>query len=279
MTNIFDSAQLDKLYKSPKDSTKGQNGRVVIIGGSHLFHGAPLLALKTASRFVDMVFFASPEPSVGEVANQIKSKLLSFVWIPWEEIDEYVAKADAVLIGPGMMRYQRQEVKGKGQELDSEGTETKNITERLLKKFPGKKWVIDAGSLQTIDPKLIPEGAVLTPNKKEYEMLFGNLDPKKAAQKYKCTIVLKEPTTIIYSPFDECEVTGGNAGLTKGGTGDVQAGLTVAFLAKNEPFLAGSAASYLIKYVADELYKKVGTTYNADDLAASIPLYLPQLMR
>jgi NAD(P)H-hydrate epimerase len=281
MTKIFDSTWLHKLYTSPKNSTKGQNGRIVIIGGSKLFHGAPLLALKTASKFVDMVFFASPEPSLGEVADKIKSELLSFVWVPWQEIDEYVAKADAVLIGPGMMRYRKEinNLKLKINNLDGAGKETKALTERFLKKFPEKKWVIDAGSLQTIDPKLIPQNAILTPNKKEYEMLFGNLDPKDAAKKYKCIIVLKEPTTIVYSPLEECKVTGGNAGLTKGGTGDVQAGLTVAFLAKNDPFLAGTAASFLIKHVADELYRKAGTAYNADDLATSMPLYLPQLMR
>jgi len=35
---------------------------------SRLFHGAPLLSLKIASRLNKMVFFSSPEPSLGKVA-------------------------------------------------------------------------------------------------------------------------------------------------------------------------------------------------------------------
>ena len=279
MKQIFAENDLKSLYKPPVDSTKGENGKVVIIGGSKLFHGAPLLALTTASRIVDMVFFGSPEPNVGAIAEKLRSKLLSFVWIPWKGIDEYIEKADAVLIGPGMMRYKSEKRIVKSEELDGEGAKTKNITERLLKKFPDKKWVIDAGSLQTIDTKWIPENAILTPNKKEYKMLFRDLDPREAANKYKCTIVLKEPVTHVYSPEGECEIGGGNAGLTKGGTGDVQAGLTVALLAKNDPFLAAASASYIIKKTADKLFEKVGVYYNADDLAASVPLFLPQKVR
>jgi hypothetical protein len=47
------------------------------------------LALKTASRIVDMVFFSSPEKSLREVASIIKAQLSSFIWVPWEEVEEY----------------------------------------------------------------------------------------------------------------------------------------------------------------------------------------------
>ena len=56
-----------------------------------------------------------------------------------------------------------------------------------------------------------------------------------------------------------------------------KAGLTVALLAKNEPFLAAASASYIAKAAADELYKKVGVNYNADDLADKIPEVLSRL--
>ncbi|EKD95859.1 MAG: hypothetical protein ACD_24C00299G0001, partial [uncultured bacterium] len=45
-------------------------------------------------------------------------------------------------------------------------------------------------------------------------------------------------------------------------------------LAKNDPFLSACAASYIVKAAADELYKKVGVNYNADDLADAIPRLL-----
>lgn len=263
--DTINSEILSKLSLPERNSSKGQNGQITIIGGSKLFHGAPLLALTTASRFVDMVYFTSPEPNVGEVAKKIKSEIFSFIWVPWEEREEYIKKSDAILIGSGMMRYKKESGDGGGEE-------TREITRDLLLKFPDKKWVIDAGSLQMMEKTWIPKGSILTPNKKEYQRLFGDLEPGLAAKKFNCTIVYKLPTTLVCSQKECVEVKGGNAGLTKGGTGDVQAGLTAALFAKNDAFLASAAASFIVKKTADDLFQKVGTVYNADDLAKAIPL-------
>lgn len=274
---VFNEKELGQLYKPPFESSKNQNGLVTIIGGSKLFHGAPLMSLTAASRVVDMVFFSSPEPSMGEIANHIKSKLFSFIWVPWDETKDYVKKSDAILIGPGFMRYDK-EVDSNlhvPSPDDNAWKETREITRDFLLGFPEKHWVIDAGSLQVLDPEWIPEHAILTPNQKEYKILFDDMKPTDAAKKYSCTIVIKGPSTFVYDGDSVIEVKGGNPGLTKGGTGDIQAGLTIALLAKNEPILAASAASYLVKKAADELYRKVGTMYNSDDLAAKIPTFFP----
>lgn len=269
---IFEKEEIKKLYKPGMDSSGEDNGQVTIIGGSELFHGAALFSLVAASRIVDMVFFASPEKSLGYVAENLKSKLLSFIWIPWNELEHYIEKSDAILIGPGMMRFEKEA--NKDLDLDGAGRVSKEITEELLKKFPKKKWVIDAGSLQTMDKKLIPENSILTPNKKEFKMLFGeDFSENKAremAKEYKCVIVVKGPVTYVFGDNQVIEVHGGNAGLTKGGSGDVQSGLTVALLAKNEPILAASAASYVVKAAADELSKTKGLYFNADDLADKV---------
>ncbi len=272
--NQFDPAELKNLYKPAKESSGEDNGQVTIIGGSNLFHGAPLLSLKVASRIVDMVFFSSPEPSLGKIAEEIKSKLQSFIWVPWEEVEKYVEKSDAVLIGPGFLRFKSEKVShGERHHVCDEACQiTCSITQGFLTKFPDKKWVIDAGSLQTMDANWIPKNAILTPNQKEFEILFGKMEPMEAAKKCDCIIVLKGPTTMVCSPEKCVEISNGNAGLTKGGTGDVQAGLAVGLLAKNEPFLAACASSYLTKAAADELFKKVGTSYNADDLANTVPV-------
>ena len=184
--------------------------------------------------------------------------------------------------------------------LDKVGQETKKITETLLREFPQKQWVIDAGSLQTMDTKFIPKNAILTPNKKEFQMLFNlknqtrlpdgqvsNVKSKskilnlvgKKAKEYHCIIVLKFAWTVVCSPEKCVVIEGGNAGLTKGGVGDVLAGLTVGLAAKNQPFLAAAAASFILKKAADELYKKVGFAYNADDLAQKIPEVLGKYWR
>ncbi len=276
----FDPKLLKKLYRPGKNSNGEDNGQIVIIGGSKLFHGAPILSLKAASRIVDMVFFASPEKSIEKVAARIKSELFSFVWVPWEEVEIYLKKSDAVLIGPGFMRYSTENNNHhvKSGDCDEACILTRDITKSLLSKFPNKRWVIDAGSLQSMDPDWIPSNSILTPNRKEFEMLFKeNLDSDykvlitKYSKKHNCTIVLKGPETIVASSEKTVVVRGGNAGLTKGGTGDVQAGLTAALYAKNDAFLSAAAASYLVKKSAESLFKKVGFQYNADDLAGRIP--------
>jgi NAD(P)H-hydrate epimerase len=271
---VFEEKELKSLYK-PQDVGKGGNGQIVIIGGSSLFHGAPLFALKTASRIVDMVFFSSPESSLSEIASRLKSKLNSFIWVPFEQIEEYLGKADAILIGPGLMRYHHE---GRIED-DAAGQESKRITEQLLKKFPQKQWVIDAGSLQVMEPKFIPPKAILTPNKKEYKILFGQEKPQAVAQKYDCVVVFKNASTEVFSKKESRLVKGGNSGLIKGGTGDVLAGLSLALAAKNEPFFSACAASFIVKKAADELYQKVGFAYNADDLAEKIPEVIGNFLR
>ncbi|KKR11872.1 MAG: YjeF-like protein [Candidatus Woesebacteria bacterium GW2011_GWA1_39_21] len=283
---VFNPQELKQLYQPAFNSNGEDNGQVTIVGGSKLFHGAPILALKAASRIVDMVFFTSPEPGQNSVISSIKATLSSFIWVPFEEVAAYIEKSDAVLIGPGLMRYSKETVNINDGDCDQECVKTREVTRQLLKKFPQKKWVIDAGSLQTMDEQWIPKNAIITPNVKEFEMLFkikgGNTDPRVLQQKAKehdCVIVAKGVETLVVSPDGILLIKGGNPGLTKGGSGDLLAGLTLALAAKNDPFLAACSASYLEKYAADELYAKVGINYNMDDLADKIPETFQTLLK
>lgn len=271
----------DNLNYLRKRLETPENGEITIIGGSDLFHGAPLLSLKVASRIVDMVYFSSPEPAFCEIANNLKAQLSSFIWVPWDEIGAYIKKSDAVLIGPGMKRWHKEEENGKYNSgkievFDEAGTETKFVTEKLLREFPDKQWVIDGGSLQVINPRFIPAGAIITPNKREFEMIFNNKQQttcnkvdrvSQMAKNYNCTIVLKGSVTYVCSPNGLVEVHGGNNGLTKGGVGDIVAGVTVGLAAKNDPLLSATSASWIVKRAGDNLYKKIGTVFNSDDLA------------
>ena len=285
--NIFKPQELKKLY-TPESASNGEdNGQITIVGGSSLFKGAPLFSLKAASRIVDMVFFTSPERSMQKVVEYMHATLPSFVWVPFEEVKKYIEKSDAVLIGPGFMRFKSENTPHNARtHLCDEACQlTRNTTKALLDAFPNKKWVIDAGSLQSIDVDWIPKSAVVTPNKKEFEMLFGEKPNAEKleeqvqffAAKYQCIIVLKGEITVVASPTQVVSVKGGNAGLTKGGTGDTQAGLTAALLAKNDPFLAAAAAAYVIKKSADEIHSRVGVYFNADDVAEEVPRVLASL--
>lgn len=278
---VFKIEYLRDLWWPEKTATKLNGGQITIIGGSELFHGAPVLALRAASRIVDMVFFATPK-SNHKVIDRVKSSLSAFILMPFEDLDNYLRKCDSILIGPGLMRYRSEKGDHQGAVCDEVGRETKILTEDLLRKFPDKKWVIDGGSLQVMDPKLIPFGAVLTPNIKEFGMLFGEFvnmsDLEKTtdqvmrrAKQYNCVICLKGATTIVTDGTKTYWVDGGSVGLIKGGTGDIVAGLTTAFLAKSEPLLSAAAANFVVKKASEELEAERGLMYNADDVAEQVP--------
>lgn len=266
----FAAQDLKNIYRPHKKSSGEDNGQITIIGGSKLFHGPPFLAIRAASRIVDMVFFASPEEPLRDVAANLKSSIQSFIWVPFDEVEDYIKKSDAVLIGPGFMRAST-EKNNHHEERDGDYALSREVTKNLLDKFPDKKWVIDAGSLQTMEPEWIPKNAILTPNRKEYAILFGNAAPIEVSKQYNCAIILKGPITHVYVNGASFEVHGGNPGMTKGGTGDTMAGLTVAIYAKNDTSLSAGASSYIIKMAGDELYKKKGPYYNADDLSEAVP--------
>ena len=261
----FDKKILKKLYIPASNSKKGENGKVLIIGGSDLFHSPAFWAFEVVSRIVDMVYFAST-PMNNEVLKGLKGKFINGIIVPRGRVFDYIEEADSILIGPGLPRDD-----GLGEEEES----TKIITETLLSRYPKKNWVVDGGSLQVIEPEILPKGSIITPNKKEFEMLFGekvqtkNID--ELAKKYGITILLKGTEDYVCTLSKCVKVTGGNAGMTKGGTGDVLAGLVTAFYAKNDAFTSAACASFINKKAGESLEKRVGLYFNTSDLIAEIP--------
>jgi NAD(P)H-hydrate epimerase len=213
--------------------------------------------------------------------------------VPREKVEDYIEEADAILIGPGLPREEG---------LERGDDDTREVTERLLKKYPHKKWVVDGGSLQTIAEPVLPPNCILTPHRMEFEKLFGSVIPAKAgiqskewipgqarndnkglvaemAKKYGVVILLKGQVDIVCSPNSCVNIPGGNAGMTKGGTGDVLAGLTAALYAQNDDaFLVAQAASYINKKAGESLYEKVGLYFNASDLVGEIPKVMKELL-
>lgn len=268
----FNPNQLKKLYLPPPSSHKGQNGKVMLIGGSKLFHAASLWALTIASKIVDMVYYASVTEN-NEIVQQAKEEFRNGIIVPRNKIDAYAAEADCIVIGPGLPRPT-------GAEEGDDDTQA--LTERLFNQFPEKKWVIDGGSLQVIHPDALPKQAILTPHGQEFETLFGIAPTPEhcadMAKKYQVVIVLKGEQDVVCSP-DRCvTITGGNAGMTKGGTGDVLAGLIAALAAKNDLFLAATVGAYLNKKAGDALFERVGYFFNASDLANEIPVVMNRVL-
>lgn len=291
-----------QIKKPQKESHKGQNGRLLIIGGSKLFHAASLWSLTVASRIVDLVHYSST-PENNAIVHDLKTEFRDGIIVPREEVDAYIEEDDCILIGPGMVRtegVQAESGRRKAESLkdiekiEDEGMQTAVLTNYLLAKYPKKQWVIDAGALQMMEPSLTPQHAILTPHRREFEQLklsvkrkalsvkFETLELKEQvklfAQEFNCIVLVKGEVDIVSDGSRIMEIAGGNAGMTKGGTGDVLAGLIAGLSCMNDPWVATVAGSYINKAAGDSLFKKVGVYFNASDLASEIPKVMNQLL-
>ncbi len=283
----FDANLLKQLYVPASDSRKGENGKVLIIGGSDLFHSPAFWAFEITSKIVDMVYFSST-PMNNEILKNLKEKFINGIIVPRGRVEDYIGDADSVLIGPGLPRPDGEE---KGDD------DTKSLTEDLLSRYPDKKWVVDGGSLQVISPEILPRTSIITPNVKEFSKLFNFQFPisnfqsnpnelnseiqnkvSEMAKKYGITILLKGPIDVVANSDQSMIITGGNAGLTKGGTGDVLAGLTAAFYAKNDAFISAACASFINKKAGESLEEAVGIYFNASDLIEEIPKVMKEFI-
>lgn len=289
----FNPEDLKKLFLPSENSHKGMNGKLMIIGGSHLFHAASLWALQIASRVVDMVFYSSV-PENNKIVDEAKKEFRNGIIVTRDDSESYINEADCVLIGPGMLRAEGFESRSKNHALrtlkeintlENEGEQSYWLTKYLLEKYPHKKWVIDAGALQMMDPQWLLQlngNVVLTPHPIEFEKVFHVQASEESiaamAKKYNCTILVKGHKDVICSKERCVEVSGGNAGMTKGGTGDVLAGLIAALATKNDLYLAATAGSYINKKAGDSLFTKVGYFFNASDLASEIPVVMKTLL-
>ena len=268
-----------KLKLPGNNSHKGQNGKILIIGGSSLFHAASLWAAEVASHFCDMVHYSSTVENE-KIFLSLKKKFRNGIVVPQAQIYDYANEDDTILVGPGMMRD------------GDEGKYTLELTLNLIKKFPEKRFVFDAGALQMMDPEnllLLKQTPIITPHQNEFEKLFGisvdklSLTEKvkvaeSTAKKYHSLILLKAIVDIVSDGHETYIIEGGNSGLTKGGTGDVLSSLCASFYTKNSPLISSLVSSILLKKSAEELFYEKGYWYNVSDIINRLPRTLRSLI-
>ena len=246
------------LPNPARSSHKGQNGVVLIIGGSSTYHGAPVLAALGAVRFCDLVYFSSTQEN-NLLLRKMKGATPNVICVSGAAAKKAFAHADCILIGNGM------DVSGK----------TRRMVAHVLKSK--KKCVIDAAALRVLPLKLLHRNAILTPHIGEFKAAFGKeataANAIWAAKKYGCTILLKGKKDFAASPTASVSITGGNAGMTKGGTGDVLAGLLAALWSHPDcrsPLSAAYSASVINKKAGDLLYIAFGPNFSSGDLAGEL---------
>lgn len=251
----------DQIVLPKQDSHKGENGRVLVIGGSKLFHAASFWSAAMAAKIVDMVHFSSPTMENNELMRvRAKEKFWEGIVVPWEEVDHYILEDDCILIGPGMER----------------GEETRRIVNELLTKYPEKKWVVDGGALQEVDPALLTSNMIVTPNKREQEILeIRNQELGIRG----VTVLAKGAVDVVSEGGERVEISGGSPGMTKGGTGDVLAGIVCGLYAKSPAMASCVVASYVNKRAGEELEAKVGPFFSANDLIPEVQRALGKMLR
>jgi len=266
------SPYLRQISMPQSVSHKGQNGRVLIIGGSSLFHGAVLWSAEAAAHIADMVHVSSTIEN-NDIIKSLKTMWQTGMVIPQKEISHYASEDSVILIGNGMMR------------VGEEGEYTKKIVHDLILQFQDKQFVFDAGALQVMDPRwltLLHRKAIITPHQKEFQTLFGvdikdlSMDEKentvnKKAREFNAIILLKAVEDIISDGIKTVKVHGGNAGLTKGGTGDILAGLVAGLCSTSDPFPSAIISSVVLKRTAEELFTIKGYWYTVRDILSSFP--------
>jgi len=290
-----------KNIKKPKaNSHKGDNGRLLVIGGSKLFHAAVFWTADVASRFVDLVHFTSPAKENNDLVRyRMKSQFWNGIVTDWQYVDTYIEEDAVIVIGPGMPREE-------GRMSDEQSTS--EIVNNLLDKFSTKHWVVDGGALQEVNPKLLNKNMIITPHQGECERLLIKMnDPDLPVAEYKklvqainnprakhfddlaqfmqelsvtlkgVTILLKGVRDVAVTKDEAFIIEGGNEGLTKGGSGDVLAGLVGSFYCSNESLLSCAGGSFVLKHAADKLYEKVGPYYNTTDLVDAVSYAMKEL--
>lgn len=264
------------MPKRRRNSHKGDYGKILVIGGKQGMRGAVglscLAALKTGAGLVTACI---PE----DISSQLQDMPYEAMTIPCDFVKDadkiagMVNAYDAVLFGNGIGREQY----------------VLPLLEKICEVIE-VPMVIDADGLFALakKPEMVSgKKVVLTPHSAEMARLFGvSIDTvendrfgisKDFAEKYNMTLVLKGNHSIITAPCGKQNVNmTGNSGMATAGSGDVLAGMTVALLARLEPFDAATLAVHLHGKSGDYAKEQLSeTSVMARDIIDGIPHILP----
>lgn len=272
-----------RLKNRNLSSHKGNNGRLLIVGGSADYSGAPAIAgMAAIGAGADLVYVASPEKS----AEAIKStspdlivKSLEGDKLSLSHLDEILKisdNVDAVLMGPGAG-------------IDDETSKLFNVLVSKIK----KPIVMDADSLKQVELSLIKnrEDIILTPHIFEFKSFFNvendlkldidSYDFKKVdenitqfqqiARRIKGTVIVKGQYDLILQGTKFRINKSGNPGMTVGGTGDALAGIVTGLLSQGlNTFDCACLGVFINGLAGDRAYDEKGNGFSATDLVSYI---------
>ena len=259
-------------------SRKGDNGTVLVVGGSYIYHGAPILSSIAALRCgTDLVYTCVPK------INVAPTRAISPNLIVIPLVDQKLTKGAVNKLVGTLPRNLDSATIGMGlaiQERNSLLHLVKSLLDRDV------RLSLDASSLiPEVLPLLKNKNVVVTPHAGEFKRLFGDSPSnlkneriklvEKNAKEYGITVLLKGPTDIISNGTSTYLYNKKIPAMTVGGTGDVLSGLVAGFLSKNRNTLESAAAASFINGLAGKAtQKKLGLHITSMDLLDEIPLVM-----
>lgn len=294
--------ELTTYYPKPKkESHKGDNGRLLVVGGGP-YTGAPALCSFAAQRTgIDLVFVATPKKVARAITSYsslikparlakdiarfsptlIVKELNDEEYLVREDIkiiEPLIKKVDALVIGPGL----------------GSKDETQKAVEEIVGLFVKHKKpiVVDADAIKVIgnNPGLVKNSqTVLTPHTGEFNELTGIKlsndlkDRKKNVEKWAeslgVTIVLKGSIDIISNGKETKLNDIHNEAMTVGGTGDVLAGIIGGLLSKKiSPFNASRIGVFIAGSAGNIAFEKRSYGLIATDIIEEIPIVLKKYL-
>ncbi|KPU81175.1 ADP-dependent (S)-NAD(P)H-hydrate dehydratase [Nitrosopumilus sp. PRT-SC01] len=256
-------------------SRKGDNGIVLVVGGSYIYHGAPVLSSIAALRCgTDLVYTSVPK------INVTPTRAISPNLIVIPLVDQKLTRgAVNKLVGALPINLDSATI-GMGLAIQE-----KNALLLLVKSLLDRdvRLSLDASALiPEVLPILANKNVVVTPHAGEFKRLFGDFpsDSKndrirlveKNAKKYGITVLLKGQTDVITNGSTTYLYEKKIPAMTVGGTGDVLSGLVAGMLSKNRnPLESAAAATFINGLAGKAVQKKLGLHITSMDLLDEIP--------
>ncbi len=244
-------------------SKKGDNGTVLIVGGSKIYHGAPLLASLAAYRSgVDLVYTAVPE----SIVVALRAYTPSIIVLPLP--DAKLTKGSVNRLMSMLPKHVDAAAIGMGLSI-ARFDALKDLVIDLINEH-NARIVLDASALVSDILKVVKgREVVLTPHAGEFKRIFG-IDSgnsieervknvKEQASMHDITILLKGWVDVISDGSNVFINNMHTPAMTVGGTGDILSGLTAGLLAKGlSPLNASIASAYINGLAGLNAYNRLG---------------------
>ncbi len=270
---------ISTIKKRKIDAHKGDFGKILIIGGSKNYSGAPAYASLTGIHFgIDLVITYVPEIIAIPLRSYSPNLIIRTNKGNWlnldalEELTDLIKWADSILIGPGLGLKK----------------ETEILLIDLLKSLTQykKPFILDADALKLVRNNLDllkNNNIILTPHEGELKIMTGTELPvydkieersnaiQKLAKDLGVTLLIKGPYDYISNGKSVKINRTGCPEMSIGGTGDVLAGLCACLLATgNRPFDSACSAAFFNGILGEYCKKTIGERFTALDMVNNI---------